>query len=108
MRSLIKMATLLTLLGSRVTIAQTKGSAGLSAAQANQIVSSSHAQDTRLIGSAPIGRRQPHAHGWALLATSQPVSEIAYASGFRDYTNLARKIRHGFGLSPAAYGAGRA
>jgi hypothetical protein len=61
MRSLITMATLLTLLGSRATIAQTKGSAGSSAAQANQIVSSSRAQDTRLIGSAPIGHRQPHA-----------------------------------------------
>jgi AraC family transcriptional regulator, positive regulator of tynA and feaB len=47
-------------------------------------------------------------HRRALLATSQPVSEIAYASGFRDYTNFARKFRHRFGRSPAAYGAGRA
>jgi hypothetical protein len=62
MRSLITMATLLTLLGSRATIAQTKASAGSSAAQENQIVPSSHAQDTRLIGSAPIGHRQPHAN----------------------------------------------
>jgi AraC family transcriptional activator of tynA and feaB len=36
-----------------------------------------------------------------LLSTGQPISEIAYASGFRDYTNFARKFRHRFGRSPA-------
>ena len=62
MQSLLRITVLLTLLGSRATIAQTEGSAGSSAAQANQIVSSSHAQDTRLIGRAPIGHRQPQAN----------------------------------------------
>jgi AraC-like DNA-binding protein len=42
-------------------------------------------------------------HRRAFLATNQPVSEIAYASGFRDYTNFARKFRHRFGRSPSAY-----
>jgi hypothetical protein len=56
MRNLITMVTLLALLGSRATIAQTKGSA-----LANQIVSSLRAQDMRSIGGAPIGHRQPHA-----------------------------------------------
>ena len=42
-------------------------------------------------------------HRRAFLATNQPVSEIAYASGFRDYTNFARKFRHRFGRSPCAY-----
>ena len=46
-------------------------------------------------------------HRRALLGTNQPVSEIAYASGFRDYTNFARKFRHRFGRSPTDYGAGR-
>ena len=29
--------------------------------------------------------------------TSGPLSEIAYACGFRDYTHFARKFRHQFG-----------
>jgi AraC-like DNA-binding protein len=37
-----------------------------------------------------------------LLNTIQPISEIAYASGFRDYTNFARKFRRRFGRSPGA------
>ena len=38
----------------------------------------------------------------ASLATSQPLSEIAYACGFRDYTHFARKFRHRIGYSPGA------
>jgi AraC family transcriptional regulator, positive regulator of tynA and feaB len=40
-------------------------------------------------------------HRRKLLSTGQPISEIAYASGFRDYTNFARKFRHRFGRAPA-------
>jgi AraC family transcriptional regulator, positive regulator of tynA and feaB len=36
----------------------------------------------------------------ASLATSQPLSEIAYACGFRDYTHFARRFRHRFGHPP--------
>jgi hypothetical protein len=63
MRNGLKMVALLTLLGSRSTIAQSKGSAGSAAvASANHIASSSHAPDaTRLIGGAPVGYREPHA-----------------------------------------------
>ena len=63
MQSLLRITVLLTLLGSRSTIAQSKGSAGSAAvASANQIASSSHAPDaTRLIGGAPVGHREPHA-----------------------------------------------
>jgi AraC family transcriptional regulator, positive regulator of tynA and feaB len=39
----------------------------------------------------------------ALLNTSQPISEIAYASGYGDYTNFARKFRRRFGDAPGAY-----
>lgn len=31
---------------------------------------------------------------------AQPLSEIAYGCGFRDYTHFARKSRHRFGYSP--------
>jgi AraC family transcriptional regulator, positive regulator of tynA and feaB len=41
-------------------------------------------------------------HRRASLGTSQPLSEVAYACGFRDYTHFARKFRHRFGYSPGA------
>ena len=42
----------------------------------------------------------------ASLNTGQPLSEIAYACGFRDYTHFARKFRHRFGYAPGAYSEG--
>jgi AraC-like DNA-binding protein len=39
----------------------------------------------------------------ASLGTNQPLSEIAYACGFRDYTHFARKFRHRFGHTPGAH-----
>jgi AraC-like DNA-binding protein len=38
----------------------------------------------------------------ALTNTRQPLSEIAYACGFRDYTYFARAFRHRFGYPPGA------
>jgi AraC-like DNA-binding protein len=39
----------------------------------------------------------------ASLGTNQPLSEIAYACGFRDYTHFARKFRRRFGHAPGAH-----
>jgi AraC-like DNA-binding protein len=39
----------------------------------------------------------------ALRNTSQPISEIAYGSGFGDYTHFARKFRSRFGHAPGAH-----
>ncbi|TPI51902.1 helix-turn-helix domain-containing protein [Mesorhizobium sp. B3-1-7] len=39
----------------------------------------------------------------ASLRTNQPLSEIAYSCGFRDYTHFARKFRHRFGHAPGAH-----
>jgi AraC family transcriptional regulator, positive regulator of tynA and feaB len=39
----------------------------------------------------------------ALLRTGKPVSEIAYACGFRDYAHFARRFRTRFGCPPGAY-----
>jgi AraC-like DNA-binding protein len=36
-----------------------------------------------------------------------PISEIAYVSGFRDYTHFARKFRHRFGHSPGVHARDR-
>jgi AraC family transcriptional regulator, positive regulator of tynA and feaB len=43
----------------------------------------------------------------ALMKTGQPLSDIAYACGFRDYTHFARGFRQRFGTTPGAIGAGR-
>jgi hypothetical protein len=59
MRNLIKTAALLALLGSRIAMAQTVGKSP--AAPTAPIVTSSLAQDTRPVGGAPIGHRQPQA-----------------------------------------------
>jgi hypothetical protein len=56
----IRIAVLLALLGSRTTFAQTIGSAGSSAGSPST-APSSLTQNTRLIGEAPVGHRQPHA-----------------------------------------------
>jgi AraC family transcriptional activator of tynA and feaB len=42
-----------------------------------------------------------------LLNISEPISEIAYACGFRDYTHFARKFRLRFGYSPGAHTGGQ-
>jgi AraC-like DNA-binding protein len=51
-------------------------------------------------------RRLDHAvrlvHRRMSLGTRQPLSEIAYGCGFRDYTHFARRFRQRFGYSPGA------
>jgi AraC family transcriptional activator of tynA and feaB len=47
-------------------------------------------------------------HRRASLGTNQPLSEIAFACGFRDYTHFARRFRHRFGYSPGGRGDGYA
>ena len=42
----------------------------------------------------------------ALIKTGQPLSDIAYACGFRDYTHFARGFRRRFGTTPGTVGAG--
>jgi AraC-like DNA-binding protein len=39
----------------------------------------------------------------ASLGTNQPLNEIAYVCGFREYTHFARKFRHRFGHAPGAH-----
>ena len=42
----------------------------------------------------------------AALGASQTLSEIAYASGFRDYSHFARRFRQRFGHAPGSHFAG--
>jgi len=41
----------------------------------------------------------------ALLGASHPLSDIAYACGFRDYAHFARKFRQRFGCAPGTHAA---
>jgi AraC family transcriptional activator of tynA and feaB len=41
----------------------------------------------------------------ALMKTGQPLCDIAYTCGFRDYTHFARGFRQRFGTTPGAIGA---
>ena len=61
MRNLIRIIVLLALLGNRATIAQTVGSATSSAGTVSTTARPSLMQNTRSIGGAPVGHRQPHA-----------------------------------------------
>jgi AraC-like DNA-binding protein len=42
-------------------------------------------------------------HRRALLGTGQPLSDIAYACGFRDYAHFARRFRNRFGYPPGTH-----
>jgi len=44
----------------------------------------------------------------SLLRTNQPISDIAFASGFGDYTNFNRKFRRRFGHTPGSHSVDRA
>jgi AraC family transcriptional activator of tynA and feaB len=61
---------------------------------------SHHICSTRLDHAARLIERR------ALMKTGQPLSDIAYACGFRDYTHFARGFRRRFGTAPGAVGAG--
>ena len=63
MRNFIKTVAVLALLGSRGAAAQTVGTARSSAGSSTTATAPfSLTQDTRLIGGAPVGHRQPRAH----------------------------------------------
>jgi hypothetical protein len=52
---------------------------------------------------AMCGRYNPRERR-ASLRTEQPLGEIAYACGFRDYSHFARRFRKRFGYPAGAYG----
>jgi AraC-like DNA-binding protein len=56
-------------------------------------------RSVRLDHAAHLLRRRASLH------TRQPVSQIAYASGFNDHTHFARQFRRRFGHPPGVYGS---
>jgi AraC family transcriptional regulator, positive regulator of tynA and feaB len=58
---------------------------------------------THFIHSVRLDHAARQLHRRRLLNTSQPISEIAYASGFSNYTHFARQFRRRFGHPPVAH-----
>jgi AraC family transcriptional regulator, positive regulator of tynA and feaB len=58
---------------------------------------------TQFIHSLRLDHAARLLHRRALLGTRQPLSEIAYACGFRDYRNFTRKFLRRFGHAPSAH-----
>jgi AraC family transcriptional regulator, positive regulator of tynA and feaB len=58
---------------------------------------------TRLVQSLRLNQASRLLHRRKELASEQPISEIAYACGFCDYTHFARQFRRRFGHAPSAH-----
>jgi AraC family transcriptional regulator, positive regulator of tynA and feaB len=58
---------------------------------------------SEFIYSQRLDRAAHLVHRGALLGTRQPISEIAFACGFRDYVHFARRFRRRFGHPPGAH-----
>ena len=58
---------------------------------------------THFIHSVRLDHAARQLHRRGLLNTSQPISEIAYASGFSNYTHFARQFRRRFGHPPVVH-----
>jgi AraC-like DNA-binding protein len=78
--------------------------AGISLRYLQQLFSVRNSSYTHFIHSVRLDHAAGLLHRRALLSTRQPINEIAYASGFSDYTHFARQFRRRFGHSPGAHG----
>ena len=78
--------------------------AGISLRYLQQLFSLRNSSYTHFIHSVRLDHAAGLLHRRALLNTRQPISQIAYASGFSDYTHFARQFRRRFGHSPGAHG----
>ena len=78
--------------------------AGISLRYLQQLFSVRNSSYTRFIHSVRLDHAAGLLHRRALLNTGQPISQIAYVSGFCDYTHFARQFRRRFGHSPGAHG----
>jgi AraC-like DNA-binding protein len=77
--------------------------AGISLRYLQKLFTARNSSCTHFMNSARLNHAACLLHRRALLNTCQPVSEIAYASGFSDYTHFARQFRRRFGHPPGAH-----
>jgi AraC family transcriptional regulator, positive regulator of tynA and feaB len=77
--------------------------AGISLRYLQKLFSQRSATCSEFICSLRLDHAALLLHRRRLLRTGQPVSDIAYVCGFRDYTHFARKFRQRFGHSPSSH-----
>lgn len=77
--------------------------AGISLRYLQKLFTARNSTCTHLIHSVRLDHAARLLHRRASLNTSQPISEIAYASGYGDYTHFARQFRRRFGHAPGAH-----
>jgi AraC family transcriptional regulator, positive regulator of tynA and feaB len=77
--------------------------AGISLRYLQKLFTERSSTCTEFIYSLRLDQAAHLLHRRRSLRTSQPLSEIVFACGFRDYTHFARKFRQRFGHPPGAY-----
>ena len=81
--------------------------AGISLRHLQKLFTARNSTCNQFIHSIRLDHAARLLHRRVLLNTRQPISEIAYASGYGDYTNFARKFRRWFGHAPGAHAKNR-
>jgi AraC family transcriptional activator of tynA and feaB len=79
---------------------QAASAAGISLRYLQKLFTQSGSTCTEYIHSLRLNHAARLLHRRKLLGMSEPISNIAYACGFRDYTHFARQFRNRFGCSP--------
>jgi AraC family transcriptional activator of tynA and feaB len=77
--------------------------AGISLRYLQKLFSARNSTCTHFILSLRLDHAARLLHRRELLGTRQPISEIAYACGFADHTNFARRFRRRFGRTPGSH-----
>jgi AraC-like DNA-binding protein len=77
--------------------------AGISLRYLQKLFTARNSTCTHFIHSIRLDHAAHLLHRRRQLAASQPLSEIAYACGFADYTNFARRFRRRFSHAPGSH-----
>lgn len=90
----------------RLDAGEVAAEAGISMRYVQKIFAMRNLTCTQFINSVRLDHSASLLQRRALLERDQPISEIAYASGFGDYSNFARKFRTRFGHAPRCHATG--
>ncbi|HEY2534926.1 MAG TPA: helix-turn-helix domain-containing protein [Xanthobacteraceae bacterium] len=83
--------------------AEVAAEAGISLRYLQKLFNARGSSCTQFLQSVRLKYAARQLHRRTLLGASRLISEIAYASGFSDYTHFARQFRRRFGHPPAAH-----
>jgi AraC-like DNA-binding protein len=86
-----------------VSLGEVAAEAGISARYLQKLFAMRNLTYTHFINSVRLDHAARLLERRAVLDTTQPISTIAYTSGFGDYTNFARQFRNRFGHPPGAH-----